>query len=410
LIVSETIKLSLNTIRENKLRAILTLAGITIGVFSIITIMTLLDALQSGIEGGLSQLGSNTFQVQKFPAMNFGDPHSRSKYRKRKDITFEQGLRLIEKASLPKYISLEYWKGAKVFKYGQEATNPNMSICGGLPDFLPTNTYSIKEGRMFTENELNSAANVTVIGMEVANKLFPKLNPIGKKIILDKNEFTIIGILESKGESFGQSQDNIAIVPITRMIQIYGSTDYSLNIAIQAPNKNSYDETVEQVISIMRIIRDVKPGEENNFEIFSNESLINSVNSFTKYFKYGAGFISFIALLAAGIGIMNIMLVSVTERTREIGIRKAIGAKSKNILSQFLVEAIILCQIGGIAGILLGITAGNLLGTYLNTKVVIPIDWVIIGLVICTVVGVVFGVYPAYKAAKLNPIDALRYE
>jgi putative ABC transport system permease protein len=410
LIISETIKLSIGTIRENKLRAILTLAGITIGVFSIIAIMTLLDALQSGIEGGLSQLGSNTFQVQKFPVMNFGDPRMRAKLRKRPDITYEQGLRLIEKATLPKYISLEYWKGSKVFKYGQDATNPNMGICGGLPDFLPTNSYNVKDGRMFTENELNSATSITVIGAEVASKLFPKLNPIGKKIILDKNEFSIIGILESKGESFGQSQDNFAIIPITRMLQIYGKADYSLNIAIQAPTKATYDETVEQVTSIMRVIRDVKPGEENNFEIFSNESLINSVNNFTKYFKYGAGFISFIALLAAGIGIMNIMLVSVTERTREIGIRKAVGAKSGNILTQFLIEAIILCQIGGIAGILLGITAGNLLGTFLNTKVVIPVDWVIIGLVICTIVGIVFGVYPAYKAAKLNPIDALRYE
>ncbi len=410
MVITETIKLSVNTIRENRLRAILTLAGITIGVFSIIAIMTLLDALQAGIEGGLSQLGSNSFQVQKFPAMNFGDPHSQAKYRNRQDITYEQGLRLIEKATLPKYISLEYWKGGKTFKYGQEATNPNMQLCGGQPGFLPCNTYTIKSGRMFTDNEISSSANVTVIGMEVVNKLFPKLDPIGKKIILDKNEFTIVGILEAKGESFGQSQDGFAIIPITRMIEIYGSTKYSLNIAIQAPSKAAYDDTVEQVISIMRIVRHDKPGEDNSFEIFSNESLINSVNSFTKYFKYGAGFISFIALLAAGIGIMNIMLVSVTERTREIGIRKAIGAKSSNILTQFLVEAVILCQIGGVAGILLGVTAGNLLGLYLKSKVVVPIDWVIIGLVICTIVGVVFGVYPAYKAAKLNPIDALRYE
>ena len=148
----------------------------------------------------------------------------------------------------------------------------------------------------------------------------------------------------------------------------------------------------------------------NNFEIYSNESLISSVNNFTKYFKYGAGFISFIALLAAGIGIMNIMLVSVTERTKEIGIRKSIGAKSRNILTQFLLEAVILCEIGGIVGILLGVISGNILGIYLNAKVVVPVDWIIIGLVVCSVVGVVFGTYPAYKAAKLDPIDALRYE
>jgi putative ABC transport system permease protein len=160
----------------------------------------------------------------------------------------------------------------------------------------------------------------------------------------------------------------------------------------------------------MRSIRKDKPGEADSFEIYSNESLIGQVNNFTKYFKYGAGFISFIAMLAAGVGIMNIMLVSVTERTKEIGIRKAIGAKNHSVLIQFLIEAIILCEFGGIIGIALGILTGNLLGMYLNSPVVIPYDWVVIGLVVCSVVGIVFGVYPAYKAAKLNPIDALRYE
>jgi putative ABC transport system permease protein len=410
MVFTETIKLSVNTIRSNKLRAILTLAGITIGVFSIIAIMTLLDALQAGIEGGLSQLGSNTFQVQKFPAMQFGGPGAMAKYRNRPDITYDQGMRLIEKATVYRYISLEYWKGTKTFKNDKLSTNPNMQLCGTNMDFLPCNNYTVKEGRFFSENELNTSASVTVIGMEVVNKLYPKENPIGKKVTLDGNEFTVIGILDAKGESFGQNQDGFALIPITRMQEIYGKADKSINIAIQAPSKAQYDECVENITSVMRIIRNCKPGEDNNFEIFSNDSLISTVNNFTKYFKYGAGFISFIALLAAGIGIMNIMLVSVTERTREIGIRKAIGAKSRNILNQFLVEAIILCQIGGIAGILLGIIAGNLLGIYLHTKVVIPYDWVAIGLIICTVVGVVFGVYPAYKAAKLNPIDALRYE
>jgi putative ABC transport system permease protein len=160
----------------------------------------------------------------------------------------------------------------------------------------------------------------------------------------------------------------------------------------------------------MRSIRKDQPGVADSFEIFSNDSLIGQVNSFTKYFKYGAGFISFIAMLAAGIGIMNIMLVSVTERTKEIGIRKAIGAKRSSILTQFLIEAIILCQLGGIIGIILGVVTGNVLGIYLSSPVVIPYDWVIIGLVVCSVVGIVFGVYPAYKAAKLDPIDALRYE
>ena len=194
------------------------------------------------------------------------------------------------------------------------------------------------------------------------------------------------------------------------MQQAYGKNNRSMNIAIQAPSKELFNESIENIVTVLRSIRGDKPGEPDSFEIFSNESLIGQVNNFTKYFKYGAGFISFIALLAAGIGIMNIMLVSVTERTKEIGIRKAIGAKSKSILIQFLVEAVILCELGGIIGIFLGVLTGNLLGIYLNSPVVIPYDWVVIGLLVCSAVGIGFGVYPAYKAAKLNPIDALRYE
>ncbi|MBM4158596.1 MAG: FtsX-like permease family protein [Ignavibacteria bacterium] len=406
----EILKIALITLKENKLRASLTLAGIVIGVFSIIAIMTLLDALQTGIESGLSQLGSNTFQIQKFPAIQIGGPGSRRRYMNRPDITYEQGLRLIDKATIYKYISLEDWRSGKVFKYGKYTTNPNMYLGGVSKDFLPCNDYYIKEGRYFTDNEINGSAPVTVLGMEVVEKLFPKENPIGKKLILDNNEFRVIGILEAKGESFGQSRDNLALVPITKTQEIYGKADRSINIAVQSTSKDTYDETVEHIIGVMRLIRGVKPGEENNFEIYSNESLINTVNNFTKYFKYGAGVISFISLLAAGIGIMNIMLVSVTERTKEIGIRKSVGAKNRSILTQFLIEAIILCQIGGVIGIFLGILTGNFVGMYLNTVVVIPVNWVIIGFVICSLVGVVFGVYPAYKAAQLNPIDALRYE
>lgn len=408
--ISELIRISLNTLKANKLRAALTLSGIIIGVFSIIAIMTLLNALQAGIEGGLSELGSNTFQIQKFPAIQMGGPGSRGKYRNRPDITYDQGVRLMEKATTYKYMSLEDYIYDKTIKTSKETTNPNNYVGGVLPSYLECNNRTVQYGRFFTETDLSNNNRVAVIGMDIVDKLFPNVNPIGQEIIIDNSQFTVIGVFEKKGEGFGESNDNFALLPITTMQQIYGKNNRSLNIAIQAPSKEKYNETVENCVSVLRSIRKDKPGEPDSFEIYSNESLINQVNSFTVYFKYGAGFISFIAMLAAGVGIMNIMLVSVTERTKEIGIRKAIGAKNNSVLIQFLIEAIILCELGGLIGIALGILTGNLVGLYLNSPVVIPYDWVVIGLVVCSVVGIVFGVYPAYKAAKLNPIDALRYE
>ncbi|MEO8446250.1 MAG: ABC transporter permease [bacterium] len=408
--LSELIRIAINTLRANKLRATLTLAGIIIGVFSIIAIMTLLNALQAGIEGGLSELGSNTYQIQKFPAIQMGGPGHNRKYRNREDITYDQGVRLIEKATIYKFISLEDYVNEKTFKSSKESTNPNNTVGGVMPQYLECNNRVVQFGRFITETDLTNNSRVAVIGMDIVDRLFPNVDPIGKKMTIENNEFQIIGVFEKKGQGFGQSNDNFALLPITTMEQIYGKNNRSINIAIMAPSKETFNESIENITSVMRSIRRDKPGEADSFEIYSNESLITQVNSFTKYFKYGAGFISFIAMLAAGIGIMNIMLVSVTERTKEIGIRKAIGAKNSSVLIQFLIEAVILCEFGGIIGIALGVLTGNLIGLYLSSPVVIPYDWVVIGLVVCSVVGIVFGVYPAYKAAKLHPIDALRYE
>lgn len=399
------------SIRSNKLRASLTLLGIIIGVFSIIGVMTLLDALQKGIDSGLSQLGTNTFQVQKWPATFIGGPGRWRKYEKRKPITIEEGYRLKELATLPKYVGLEDWSGGKTVKYDKYQTNPNFQMGGVTAIFLYANNYSLSEGRFFTEQEIQSVPQVCVLGMDAVDKLFPFTSPLDKEVEIDGNRFTVIGVLAAKGQSLGQSMDNLVLVPLLTMDKIYGARrNRSINITVTSQSKAQVDETMEEVIGLMRQIRKVSPGEDNDFDIWSNESLIREANSFTIYFKYGAGVISFISLIAAGIGIMNIMLVTVTERTREIGIRMAIGAKRANIMTQFLFEAIVLCQIGGIFGIALGIAAGNLLGAMLNSPVTIPYDWVLIGLIVCSVIGIGFGTYPAFKAAKLNPIDALRYE
>ncbi|HJY64502.1 MAG TPA: ABC transporter permease [Ignavibacteria bacterium] len=409
--VKETFISAASSIKSNKLRASLTLLGIIIGVFSIIGVMTLLDALQKGIDSGLSQLGTNTFQVQKWPATFIGGPGRWRKYEKRKPITIEEGYRLKDLAVLPKYIGLEDWSGGKTVKHDRNQTNPNFLMGGVTTEFLPANNHTLSEGRFFTEQEIQSNPMICVIGMDIIDKLFPFSAPLDKQIEIDGNKFNVIGVLTAKGQSLGSSQDNLVLVPLLTMDKIYGARkNRSINITVSSHTKAQLDETLEEVIGLMRQIRKVPVGEDNDFDIWSNESLIREANEFTKYFKYGAGVISFISLIAAGIGIMNIMLVTVTERTKEIGIRMAIGAKRANILTQFLFEAILLCQIGGIVGIALGIGAGNILGSMLSTPVSIPYDWVIIGLIVCSIIGIAFGTYPAFKAAKLNPIDALRYE
>ena len=222
--------------------------------------------------------------------------------------------------------------------------------------------------------------------------------------------YQVAGILKAQGQFFGQSRDNFVIIPITTFQKYYGKNRNSVNITVMSYDAESYDPTIEAAIGYMRSIRKVAPGEENDFEIFSNESLLTQMNSITRYVKLGAIVISLISLLAAGVGIMNIMLVSVTERTREIGIRKAVGAKKHNILFQFIIEAIILCLIGGVIGIVLGVGVGNLTSSFFNSNPALPITWIIIGLSLCIMVGLVFGTYPAYKAAQMDPIEALRNE
>jgi putative ABC transport system permease protein len=252
--------------------------------------------------------------------------------------------------------------------------------------------------------------DVCVLGHSLARTLFPFGSALGDRIKADGINYTVIGVLEPKGAMQGGEQDNFIIIPLTTGLNRYGREWRSLSILVQARDAASYEDTVEQVRGVLRTIRKVPPGMDDDFEIFSGDTMIAQFNSFTRVVRLGIGAVSSIALLAAGVGIMNIMLVSVRERTREIGIRRAVGAKKRIIMTQFILEAVVLCEVGGAAGVLLGIAGGNVAAHFLKAPLVVPMDWVALGLLICSLVGIVFGTYPAYKAAQLDPIESLRYE
>ncbi|MEE9430153.1 MAG: ABC transporter permease [Melioribacteraceae bacterium] len=403
----EILKIALSSLRANKLRSILTIVGIVVGIFSIIAISTIVSVLQNSIEEGVSQLSQTTFQIQRFPAMM--DRGDRGKYRNRKPISIEEYFELKDKlVDDAKAVGAEQWGFSKMFKYRNVETNPNVQFVGCTPEAFPNNQWIAETGRNFNDNDVQRYEKVIVIGSSLAKKLFDFIEPIGQNIKVDNHKFRVIGVLEEQGSSFGNNPDNFAAIPLTTYQSLYGKRTRSINITVSSFTKDDYDDVIEKAIGYFRTIRKVPAGEDDDFGIFSNESMLSNINDMTSGVKIGAYVIALIALLAAGVGIMNIMLVSVTERTKEIGIRKAIGARSKNILVQFLIEAVVLSLLGGFVGIILGLIAGNMAGAAMGAPVSIPLDWVAIGVLLCIIVGVGFGTYPAYKASNLDPIEALR--
>lgn len=397
-----------DSLRSNKLRSALTLLGIVIGVFAIVSSVTAVRVIDVYFDDTIKFLGATTFSVQRTPAVQLG--HMDERIRKRKHITFEQIALYKRDAGLPVTVSPTDWFGAKKVTFESKETRPNVQLVGSDEGWLTNNSFDIEAGRFLTESDVQFARPVVVIGKTVADALFPDRSPIGKEIRIEGYRFRIVGLLAGKGSAFGQDLDRTAVAPISRLLDIYGARGRSLSIEIRAPSVQLLQATMDEAAGLLRTIRKVPPGEENDFEIVTNESLLSAVTSFTKYLTIGGAGIGLITLLTAGIGIMNIMLVSVTERTREIGIRKAVGATRGAILRQFLLEAIILCQIGGVLGIILGVVGGNVMALVFGIAPTFPWDWAALGVAGITVVALIFGVYPAFKAARLHPIDALRYE
>jgi putative ABC transport system permease protein len=409
--LAESFRMGMGALAAHKLRSALTLLGVLIGVFSIIVVMTAMRVLRSTVESQLSRMGSQTFMIRKMPVVLFDNSQGGyEKFRRRKNITFAQARRLQEKTELPASIGMEsgFWQGQLETRFAKTA--PNVPVQGENAGSFPARNWSVTDGRPLMDIDVDDSRDVCVLGSKVAQTLFPHSSAVGESLKIDGINYVIIGVIDSRGGAVGGDQDNFVVIPITTGMNRYGRTSRSINVLVSARSSDAYDATVEEVSAALRAIRKVRPEDANDFDIVSNDSLIAQFNNFTRAVRIGVACVSSIALLAAGIGIMNIMLVSVTERTREIGIRRAVGAKKRNIMAQFILEAVVLCQVGGVVGVGFGIAGGNLLALVLKLPPVIPIDWVIIGLVICSVVGIVFGTYPAFKAANLDPIESLRYE
>ncbi|MGH8023875.1 MAG: ABC transporter permease [Limisphaerales bacterium] len=406
----ESLSMAVTAISAHKLRSGLTLLGVLIGVFSIVVVMTAMRVLKSNIENNLSRLGTQTFAISKWPETLFGNARDWQKYWRRKDITLDQCRELAARATLAASVGFEgnFWRGQISTRFAKTA--PAAQLFGETPGSFPARNWILDDGRALTDNDVEDARDVCVLGSALAKSAFPYATAVGEEIKINGYKYHVVGVLAPNGNSLGGRQDNFAIIPITTALNRYGRWRDDLTILVQARDAQSYADCMEQARGILRAIRQVPPGKEDDFEIFSNDSMIAQFRSFSRVGSIAVTVVSSIALLAAGVGIMNIMLVSVTERTREIGVRRAIGAKKRNIMAQFVLEAIVLCEAGGVIGVGLGVLGGNLLALAMKAPASIPLDWMGLGLLICSVVGVVFGTYPAYKAANLDPIESLRYE
>ena len=398
--------MALESIRANKFRAFLTTLGIIIGVWAVIGVQTFISGLNATVSEQLSEIGAGTFYVQKYPAIHAGDME---KYRNRKDITLKQVNAVKDKADLVSIVSPTAYTFGNTVKFYDKKTNPDVFAYGGNEFWQIASGYFVKEGRFITAADVQRRSNACVLGLSVVEKLFPLEDAIGKEIRLQGQRLQVVGVFEEEGKTFGQDQDNIIFIPVTTFEKIFGKKQ-ELQLAIKAGTPELLDESMDQVIGILRAERKVPPGKENDFEIVTRESLMETWANLTRYVFLGAILIAGMSLLVGGIGIMNIMLVSVTERTREIGIRKAIGASRLEILWQFITEAVILSGVGGVVGIIFGVLSGILLGVAIGWPTTIPVLAATVGFVFSSAVGLFFGIYPAVKASQLNPIEALRYE
>lgn len=411
MLVWENIRQALWSIRQNLLRAGITILIIAFGIMAIVGVLTSIDSIKYWFSTTFTTFGTNTFKVQDRQG-NFRIGGSRAKRIQYPPIMYAEALKLknqLQEDQIIANISAVANPAGKA-KFLQFTTNNNVSIKGTDEHFMLLEGYKVEMGRSLSAEDVEYARNVVVIGQNIKEKLFPGTNPLNQVITLDKKPYQVIGVLAMRGSSFSGSSDNVAIIPISTLRQDFIDLKRSYTVSVFVENPQAMDAMIQKTTGLFRIIRKLKPADENNFVVLKSDYFVESLMENLSLLTLSAIAIALITLLGASIGLMNIMLVSVTERTKEIGLRKAIGATSRHILFQFLIEAIIICQLGGILGTFMGLGIGNLIGWLIGSEFVVPWNWIMLAFIICFVVGLVSGLYPARKAANLDPIEALRYE
>jgi putative ABC transport system permease protein len=410
-LIKENIRVAFISIKSHLLRTILTVLIIAFGIMALVGILTAIDAVEASLTENFALMGSNTFNIQN-RGLRVHVGGQRSNPVDYRVISFQEAMDFREQYDFPATASVfTYGTGIATLKYESEKTNPNISVIGTDENYVITSGQEIAKGRSFSPNEIHYGKHVVIIGNEIANTLFKKNeDPLDKIISIGPGKYKVIGVLKERGSSIGFSGDRSCLVPITNVRQYFSRPNMNYRLSVMVSDPSKMDAAIGEAIGVFRKVREDKLGNDDSFSIIKSDNVANMLIGLTSKLQIGATIIGLITLLGAAIGLMNIMLVSVTERTREIGVRKAVGAKQRTIRNQFLAEAVVIAQVGGIVGILAGIMIGNIVSFITGSAFLVPWLWVLLGVVICFVVALLSGIIPANKAAKLDPIESLRYE